>query len=239
MAQIQLDLAMKKTHRCSICSKIFTKKRNLARHQILHSGVKNFGCSQCDKTFNQAQNLIRHELTHYDADKLFSCNTCSKKFIDQNNLRKHELSHIQASSDANAQQSSGFLSMKYPWTKNLIPSKGHYDCSNCDKTFTYASVLKIHKKLHRNNNLHGEVTTQAGNDTLEAGFDFEATESKYGVGRLEYNCSHCDKTFSHFGVLKVHEELHTKLDAQLKILELVNLELASQFFSSDALWISS
>lgn len=45
--------------RCNICKKIYTKG-SLARHQIIHTGVKSFKCEECGKAFYQKSDLERH-----------------------------------------------------------------------------------------------------------------------------------------------------------------------------------
>lgn len=45
--------------RCNICKKIYTKG-SLARHQIIHTGNKQFKCEDCGKAFYQKSDLERH-----------------------------------------------------------------------------------------------------------------------------------------------------------------------------------
>lgn len=49
---------------CSFCHKTFKSKRELNRHELIHSGVKKFQCVICLKRFLRKDKLVRHEKIH-------------------------------------------------------------------------------------------------------------------------------------------------------------------------------
>lgn len=55
-------MAGKKKVKCKVCNKLF-KKTSLARHEVIHSGLKAFPCGQCDMAFHQKSDLNRHEVS--------------------------------------------------------------------------------------------------------------------------------------------------------------------------------
>ena len=45
---------------CSMCHKTFTRNRDVARHQLIHLGVRPFVCEACGKRFTQSGSLKLH-----------------------------------------------------------------------------------------------------------------------------------------------------------------------------------
>ncbi|XP_055389399.1 zinc finger protein 271-like [Condylostylus longicornis] len=74
-------------HICSICTKAFTRKRELQRHVVIHSGQKPFACIFCGKRFNRKDKLLRHEKIHRDGK--FPCPKCKLDFAKQETLDIH------------------------------------------------------------------------------------------------------------------------------------------------------
>lgn len=50
--------------KCNICKKVYTKG-SLARHQIIHTGEKQFKCEDCGKAFYQKSDLERHVVSFF------------------------------------------------------------------------------------------------------------------------------------------------------------------------------
>ena len=46
------------------CDKAFTLKKNLKRHEFIHSGERTHTCSKYGKAFSLQHNLKNHELIH-------------------------------------------------------------------------------------------------------------------------------------------------------------------------------
>ncbi|CAH0394205.1 unnamed protein product [Bemisia tabaci] len=70
------------------CQRTFVRKEDLARHQVLHSGVKAHRCPICDKSFAMKSSLKIHLLTH-TKEPPRSCDECGRAFIRQDCLLRH------------------------------------------------------------------------------------------------------------------------------------------------------
>ncbi|CAK8679686.1 unnamed protein product [Clavelina lepadiformis] len=81
-----------KKFKCEICSKNFSTKGSLLRHNHLHSGVRKFVCKVCGKGFFRSDHLNTHFATHTHK-KSFSCHVCKRRFSSSQNLQKHSNMH--------------------------------------------------------------------------------------------------------------------------------------------------
>jgi len=80
---------------CVLCSKSFSKQRNLRRHVLLHgtaphpkSKERPFSCSLCGRCFADKYHLSRHALIH-SGEKPHKCDVCGLSFRRLDGLRKH------------------------------------------------------------------------------------------------------------------------------------------------------
>lgn len=55
---------VRKSYKCSVCTKTFLSPSKLERHYLMHAGQKPFECTECGKSFRQDPHLKRHMLTH-------------------------------------------------------------------------------------------------------------------------------------------------------------------------------
>ncbi|XP_074031064.1 uncharacterized protein isoform X2 [Leptinotarsa decemlineata] len=60
-----------KPFHCRICSKNFTRKDSLRRHEKIHSGTKPFHCKICSVSFRTNSQLVIHKRVHTGKDPLF------------------------------------------------------------------------------------------------------------------------------------------------------------------------
>ncbi|KAJ6538572.1 hypothetical protein DFH09DRAFT_1177257 [Mycena vulgaris] len=76
---------------CSECPKTFTRKGDLTRHGLLHTGYRPHVCSECHKSFAQHSGLKTHMNVH-TRDKPFRCDLfpCQAAFGDPSSCARHK-----------------------------------------------------------------------------------------------------------------------------------------------------
>lgn len=84
-----LEGAMQKKYFCKVCDQGFTRKHNMASHELIHSSSKPHVCRVCDSKFRRIHDLKRHEKLH-TGEKPFHCNKCTRRFARPDALIRHQ-----------------------------------------------------------------------------------------------------------------------------------------------------
>lgn len=105
---------------CKICSKSFSKRDNLKKHEIIHRGEKPYLCEECGKSFARKQDLNVHRRYHSGV-RPYACSLCDKKFHSYSGLKSHQNRH-----------------------NGIKP----FLCNACGKTFVQKSQLTNHERVH-------------------------------------------------------------------------------------------
>ena len=83
-------------HVCKICDKGFFKKSDLNVHLVKHTGAKPYKCLSCSKSFTVKNNLRKHEKNYCaqgNQDLTFKCMNCPSVFNGKEKLQRHLKRH--------------------------------------------------------------------------------------------------------------------------------------------------
>ena len=82
-----------KKHQCDICSKCFSYRNELLRHQEIHTDEKKFVCATCAMCFKTMGQMKRHEYRVHTVKNRFECLAmgCRKKFTFIPAIKRHIL----------------------------------------------------------------------------------------------------------------------------------------------------
>lgn len=86
------NITGEKTHRCSQCGKVFSKKLCLEKHERRHSEEKSYRCVTCGMSFKYQYILTNHNRTH-TGEKPYQCSQCGQAFAKKNVLTRHYRLH--------------------------------------------------------------------------------------------------------------------------------------------------
>lgn len=135
------------TFKCLICQKAFGRNWHLQRHQLSHTGVKQFECSSCLKKFSTSDHLLRHRKIHLKEPRVLKHHTCPDcTFVAKtpSKLLAHSLTHLKTVFLC------GICFEPFD-TRSKLTHHSHehaHRCAQCHGRFLNASALRKHLLTH-------------------------------------------------------------------------------------------
>ncbi|XP_071986778.1 uncharacterized protein [Engystomops pustulosus] len=190
---------------CIQCGRCFTRKSQLHRHQMIHTGVRPYSCSECGKCFFRKSHLLIHQRTH-TGERPYSCSECGKRFTTNSNLTIHKRIHTGENLYYCPECHKCFTNnSNLAIHLRIHTGEKPYPCSECGKCFTTKSNLVLHQKIHTGARLYHCSECQKS-FTTSANL---ALHQRTHTGEKPFSCSHCGKSFTINSHLIRHQRVHT------------------------------
>jgi len=135
-------------HKCDLCSKTFSRKNDLSRHLMLHSGERKYVCTFCDSKFIGSGDLHKHVRIH-TGEKPYKCDfeECGKSFTQKGDLNKHVKIHLKIKDHKCFL--CGYSCIQGSDLNNHMLTHSNskpFPCELCFKSFRRVNQLSIHMK---------------------------------------------------------------------------------------------
>ncbi|XP_041349557.1 zinc finger protein 354B-like isoform X1 [Gigantopelta aegis] len=145
---------------CSYCSFKSYRKRDLDRHSVVHTKMKNYVCDICGVRLAHFTSLSIHKRLH-SGTKPFKCDICQKEFSQKISLQNHERIHTGERPYKCDQCSRGFQTSSHLSRHKITHSQELlFQCKFCDKWFARPFQVKKHvKENHSDPDLESDALT--------------------------------------------------------------------------------
>ncbi|GMT15718.1 hypothetical protein PFISCL1PPCAC_7015, partial [Pristionchus fissidentatus] len=182
-------------HQCKFCTKSFTKKCNLVKHERIHTGERQFKCATCKSSFTLESLLVKH-ISAYD--HVAAPQSDSSQVEDPERMKRRASIILAAPSSS---------SKKYSFT-----------CSFCPKTFPRSHDRTVHERMHTGERKYkcdkcskrftqyGHLSKHLRICTHVAGVESTAG---YTLATEQFPCPSCERIFSQKSALEIHSLTHT------------------------------
>lgn len=213
----QLEAAIGFKLRCERSDALFREKLGIRPKTVVKTEFVLIDCDEED-SYDRAGRKIRQRKPLDDDfvhDGDFSDRDSDARVYDEGRKRKtkRRKRHEHAERLKSESDDDGRPSLK---KRKANDPTGRYPCPDCDKSFPYPSVLKLHLVTHTKEKIHkcimcAESFAQSKNlyAHYKQSHPFESTERVEDRPK-SYPCGTCDKVFTHGKSLKVHEAMHTR-----------------------------
>ncbi|EDW70473.1 uncharacterized protein Dvir_GJ11513 [Drosophila virilis] len=133
-----------KLYPCLTCGKVFSLKRQLTKHTLVHTEDHPYKCNYCSKTF-QTINHRRVHMRLHSGQRRFKCKECHGKFSSRIVLKRHMFNHA-----GEPPHKCPHCLTRFSHRDNLNKhlrihlEDGEHKCPHCQKLFRYAYILDEH-----------------------------------------------------------------------------------------------
>ncbi|KAM4538857.1 uncharacterized protein PAE49_019863 isoform 1-T3 [Odontesthes bonariensis] len=124
--------------RCSTCGKLFSARRKLEKHKLLHKGAKSHTCLPCSLSFSCSSALTAHLQTHSRRLSVprpapllepllfpYHCGRCAARFSSTDLLRAHQVCHFTAGEETESPPEA---------VASYVPNRGPEDAQGVTST---------------------------------------------------------------------------------------------------------
>lgn len=202
-------------YQCKVCDRRFTQSANYHRHMAVHTGAKPFVCVACGRAFARALALKKHAETHSavptetlsprkpTASRAVATTTTTRKRPSAPPRKKRQSQLLVDLIKNGFQMPTG----DELGANDYIGNKP-YPCRICRKTFSQASILAVHMRIHT-----GERPYKCGQctKTFTQWTNYNRHLSVH-TGARPFVCLVCAKSFARLTTLRIHSKTHASAD---------------------------
>lgn len=198
---------------CQIYGKSFTVNSRLKRHVLTHTDEKPFSCTTCMKNFRLKEHLKTHLKQHCDINQdkrkilpAYQCKICLQLFYTLKLVREHiSENHVNTNDVIPCTVCEENISTKCVVERHQIDTLKPYECTVCNKKFSFLNNLVEHFAKHTGKYLHECKVCQKG---FNKKHNFKR-HMLIHTGEKPFHCELCSQHFRHATTLKVHIQSHT------------------------------
>lgn len=212
-ASVPMSKRTQKTYECSVCHRVFLKKKERKKHLQVHleAGLKIHACKVCSKSYTTEKALRMHMIKHASDDNKPRCKVCNKMFSHPFSLRYHMRIHSNSkpcvcSVCNQAFRQAGHLKRHLLThdTASKVKRERRYRCDVCTRHYATSHDLSLHMMTH-----DGEKKFSC--EHCGKAFLFKRTLTHHlntHTGDKPYTCDVCEKAFAQPGSLHKHKQTH-------------------------------